>query len=240
VQTRALHARRAVASEANDLRYELRCVSDLEQLGSLLNWIELHPASFRAAYPDRVVNNVYFDTFELGCFAQNLAGVSDRAKYRFRWYGDSFSPKDGVFEIKERLGLLGRKERYPVELSNSLDCLSFEASRSEILAQVPGAAAARFRPISDPILINRYSRQYFESFDRRVRITIDQQLRVYDQRQAARPRTRFPQNSPNIVILECKFSARDATDTRRLLGGLPGRMSRCSKYVLGVQGLLGY
>jgi hypothetical protein len=235
---------KAEPDDVNDLlyglRYELRCVSDIEHVGSLLSWIGLHPASFRTAYPDRVVNNVYFDTIDLDCFAEHLAGVSERAKYRLRWYGDSFSPRQGVFEIKERHGLLGRKERYAVSLSASLDRLSFRRTRDEVLAQLPDAAATRFRSVSDPVLINRYRRQYFESFSRRVRITIDQQLQFYDQRQAQRPLTRFPQNTPNVVILECKFSAVDASETRRLLGGLPGRMSRCSKYILGVQCVLGY
>lgn len=231
---------RAEQPSLQDLRYELRCVAALEQLGSLLNWIEVHPLSFKTAYPDRVVNNIYYDTYELGCLAQNFAGVSERKKYRFRWYGDTFSPGKGTFEIKERLNLLGRKQRYPLELSAPLDELSHATLRAEILAQIPAAAAAQFQSITEPVLVNRYRRQYFESFSRRVRITIDQRLEFYDQRRALRPRMRFAQNAPDIVILECKFAALDGDETRRLLGGLPGRMSRCSKYILGVQGMLGY
>ena len=239
-QSGALETLNVRQPSLDDLRYELRCVAELEQLGSLHNWIEVHPLAFKTSYPDRVINNIYFDTYELGCFAQNLAGVSERKKYRFRWYGDSFAPLRGSFEIKERLNLLGRKERYPLELSASLDELSLERLRNEILAQIPAAAASQFRSITEPVLINRYRRQYFESFSRRVRITIDQRLEFYDQRHALRPRTRFSQNAPDVVILECKFAAEDGDETRRLLGGLPGRMSRCSKYILGVQGMLGY
>jgi hypothetical protein len=238
--TAAWQAMKARQPGLDDLRYELRCVTALEELASLHNWIELHPASFRTAYPDRVINNIYFDSHEFACFAQNLAGVSERKKYRFRWYGDTFAPREGMFEIKERLNMLGRKERYPVTLSTSLDRLSLDDVRREILTQIPEEAASHFLSISLPVLINRYSRQYFESFSRRVRITLDRDLEFYDQRHALRPRTRFRSNSPDIVILECKFAAEDAGETRRLLGGLPGRMSRCSKYMLGVQGLLGY
>jgi len=240
VRARVLDALKQQQPSLDDLRYELRCVAEPEQLGSLHNWLELHPLSFKTSYPDRVVNNIYFDTYQLGCFAQNLAGVSERKKYRFRWYGDTFAPGKGTFEIKQRLNLLGRKERYPLELSASLDGLTLGELRHEILAQIPPAAAEQFRSITEPVLINRYRRQYFESFSRRVRITIDQQLEFYDQRHALRPRTLFRQNSPDIVILECKFAAEDGDETRRLLGGLPGRMSRCSKYILGVQGMLGY
>ena len=48
-----------------NLRYELRCTVEPSRLGELLNWIALHRAGFRTAYPDRTVNNVYFDTLLL-------------------------------------------------------------------------------------------------------------------------------------------------------------------------------
>ena len=145
-----------------------------------------------------------------------------------------------MFEIKKRKNMLGSKERYPVALSDSLDRLSLDRVRREIVAQLPDSAAANFRPISEPVLINRYRRQYFESFSHRIRITIDRELKFFDQRHALRARIRFASNTPDVVILECKFAAEHARETRSLLGGLPGRLARCSKYMLGVQGMLGY
>ena len=83
------------------------------------------------------------------------------------------------FAVKEMIGGIEYwegKERYPVDLAATLDGLSLQDVRRRIIEQVPEAAAAQFRSICEPVLINRYRRQYFESFSRRVRITIDRDL----------------------------------------------------------------
>ena len=237
---REMEAERHRGRSLEGLRYELRCVADQTQHGGVLNWIGTHPMAFKPAYPDRVVNNIYFDTYHFNCFGQNLAGVSERKKFRFRWYGNTFSPEGGAFEIKERYNLLGGKQRYSVALSRELSQLTLKQVRAEILQQLPDRAAEEFRAVSEAVLINRYIRQYFQSADLRVRITVDRDLSFYDQRFQRRPRTRFRSEGPGIVILESKFAANDGDEVRRRLGGLPGRMSRCSKYMMGLQRLLGY
>ena len=45
-----------------------------------------------AAFPDRIVNNVYFDTPDLAAFEANLWGAPERRKCRLRWYGETFQP----------------------------------------------------------------------------------------------------------------------------------------------------
>ena len=57
--------------------------------GMLRHWLHMHPAGFFSPYPERQVNNVYFDTWDYRAYAENLAGVSERSKVRYRWYGDS-------------------------------------------------------------------------------------------------------------------------------------------------------
>tara|TARA_B100000674_G_C37936624_1_gene960594 strand:- start:214 stop:873 length:660 start_codon:yes stop_codon:yes gene_type:complete len=58
-------------------------------------------------YNDRLVNSIYYDD-ENYCTAQdNLAGVSNRRKYRIRWYGSEFN--DFIYEIKIKQNNLGEK-----------------------------------------------------------------------------------------------------------------------------------
>ncbi len=56
------------------------------------------------SYPDRWVNNIYFDNINLDLFNQSIEGISKRSKVRLRWYGDFHSLKDPVLEIKSKSG----------------------------------------------------------------------------------------------------------------------------------------
>ena len=43
---------------------------------------------FKEQYQNRKVNSIYFDDLNYSSIKQNLDGVSDKKKYRIRWYGD--------------------------------------------------------------------------------------------------------------------------------------------------------
>ena len=58
-------------------------------------------------YNDRFINSIYYDD-ENYCTAQdNLAGITNRRKYRIRWYGSEF--KNFIYEIKIKKNNLGEK-----------------------------------------------------------------------------------------------------------------------------------
>lgn len=93
---------------------------DTRQLKTL---IHLHPMVFSTAYPDRSVNNIYFDTEDFQYYRDNVEGVSNRRKIRIRWYGDwenrEVSP---VLEYKIKRGPVGYKTSYklaPVKMNSS-------------------------------------------------------------------------------------------------------------------------
>ena len=44
---------------------------------------------FKNHYPSRKVNSIYYDDINLSNIIQNLDGVSNRVKYRVRWYGSN-------------------------------------------------------------------------------------------------------------------------------------------------------
>ena len=71
---------------------------------ALIAELNLHPFGFRPLYPSRVVQSVYFDTHGGRAVAENIAGISDRHKLRFRWYGP---------DAKVVRGRLERKIRFP-------------------------------------------------------------------------------------------------------------------------------
>jgi len=52
-----------------------------------LAFVRRHPALFHEPYPERTVNNIYFDTPDFRHFHDHIAGTAQRLKVRVRWYG---------------------------------------------------------------------------------------------------------------------------------------------------------
>ena len=224
----------------DEARQEIKCILEPGRDAALASWIALHPAAFREAFPERRVNNIYFDSFDLGCFGENLSGVSGRTKCRLRWYGESTATRKAVLEFKQRRNLSGSKRRHAVEFRADLGDLAFDEILRTTTRGLPEAERARFDGMVGPVLLNHYRRRYFVSFDGRVRVTVDRDLAFYDQRSTRGPDMRFRVHSPDVIVLECKYASQDDSQVRRAVSDLPARVTRCSKYALGVQWLLGY
>ena len=58
------------------------------------------------SYEDRYINSVYYDDDKLSLAQDNLSGISNRKKYRIRWYNNS---KENYDEIKIKKNNLGKK-----------------------------------------------------------------------------------------------------------------------------------
>ena len=223
----------------DEARQEIKCILEPGRDAALARWIALHPAAFREAHPERQVNNIYFDSLDLGCFGENLSGVSGRTKCRLRWYGEGTAARKAVLEFKERRNLSGSKRRHDVEFQAELGDLSFDEILRTTTLGLPDPERTRFDGMVEAVLLNHYRRRYFVSFDGRVRVTVDRDLAFYDQRSRRGPDTRFRANSPDIIVLECKYASDDDAHTRQAISDLPARLTRCSKYALGVQWILG-
>ena len=88
-------------------RLEIKFVfSDLEYL-SALEIIDDLPMLTRA-YSDRTISSVYFDTLEGGYAKDNLIGLSNRLKLRFRYYNNNYTI--GFFETKLKKNKVGTKK----------------------------------------------------------------------------------------------------------------------------------
>lgn len=224
---------------AREARHEIKCIVEAGRAGVVERWVALHPAAFSEAFPERLVYNLYFDSPRLGCFGENLAGTSARRKCRLRWHGEGLAAREAVLEFKDRRNLSGTKRRHAVSFPAPLSELTYAEIMATTAAALPEPAQAAFAEMTEAVLLNRYRRRYFVSFDGRVRLTLDRDLAFFDPWSRSKPDTRFPLNSAAIVILECKFACEDADHARRLVWELPARVTRCSKYALGVQRLLG-
>ena len=208
------------------MRYERKYRISGQHFDQVHHHIMSNPAAFKKSYPDRYVNSIYFDTNDFRFYHENVQGVSNRVKYRIRWYGeDMHDIKNPIIEKKIKSNMLGKKEYmslddYQLELSlqsfQSIDILN-----DKYLI---------------PITLVRYRRTYLESFDQSIRATIDQNLSY------------FPLNSgfsganvssDSAIILEIKYDENLSDDVGFCLQSIPYRMTKNSKYVTAFENIFG-
>jgi SPX domain protein involved in polyphosphate accumulation len=218
-------------------RYEVKIPTEPFRLPEIETWIRLHPAHWRVAYPPRQVNNVYFDTADCRCLHDNLSGIGRRSKLRLRWYGPELdvvtTPR---LELKRRQGNVGWKEITPLDVTLDLSDTTWTALRRHLRATVTGRPALLLARFGHPALINAYQRRYYVTPDQRVRLTLDTELRAYDQRLSARPNLTRRAVMEKRVVIELKAPADDASfqALTEALAHFPLRPDRHSKFVHGM------
>lgn len=223
--------------DATSLRYERKFVTDRMSRHEVESIIKLHPAMFSEIYHQRFVNNIYLDTHSLASYFDNEDGVSERVKTRIRWYGGLFGQvTKPVLELKTKKGFLGGKLRSPLQ-PFSLDHNCSLGLLQDVFAQsgLPGLLREQLKSMGFTLL-NRYSRKYFESADHKFRITIDFDLeyfRIDDSRNYFTERL----SDRDKVILELKYNQEDDDRARYVTNHLPFRLTKSSKYAMGIQTL---
>lgn len=222
-------------TEQTDSRYELKLTAGRHELARVRAWLRTHPAAFSSLYPARRVNSVYFDTPQLGSFHDNLAGVSDRCKLRLRWYGDDLTEATGTLELKIKQGLLGRKMQYALPGRLRLDRVTWRDLLAGMRRGLPPLWRNCLGMACCPTVLTRYRRAYYVSADIAVRVTVDWDLHVYDQRRSMHPNLRWSSPLADRVIIELKCANRNRGKLADVAAKFPIRVERCSKYISGLQ-----
>jgi hypothetical protein len=220
-------------------RIEIKFVASDIYYYSLLNWLHLHSAGFTSPYTDRWVNNIYFDTHDLGSYIENLSGVSSRTKVRYRWYGESIYPSAGALEIKLKRNLFGWKQRFLTTDSPYEKGMDWRAFRDRLRELLPteGKSWLDTRPCQ--VLINKYYRKYLISPDGGIRVTVDSNQEVWNQRNNSCPNFTHRAFIPSTVVVEFKFHRKDRELASQCIQGIPIRLSKHSKYMVGFKAILG-
>ena len=217
-----------------DARYEIKFVAYEHQLHRLLHWVKLHKAGFVQAFPDRRINNVYFDTQDCHAYAENLSGASARRKVRYRWYGNALQIDAGTLEVKCKRNYFGWKQRYKISNPPDKGGSSWREIRSSMLTELPKDGQRILLNNPNPVLINQYDRQYFVTNDDVIRLTIDRNQSVWDQRYKPDPNYQHRANLCRTLVVEIKFDRAEQTYASQIIQGIPVRVSRHSKYMVGV------
>jgi SPX domain protein involved in polyphosphate accumulation len=216
-----------------DWRYERKFLLEQNDYALLEQSILNNRMYFRKLHAERQINNIYFDTTDYSCFAQNLDGLPGRRKLRVRWYGNTFGRiEKPVLELKIKQGLLGRKARYRLrsfELSRPFNrrLIMDSLAASELPETISDAVATMF-----PTLLNSYHRRYFISADGRYRLTLDYRLTYYTIDHGSN--VALSRRDSDHVIIEIKYDADDDTNIDFISNDFPFRMTKSSKYVQGI------
>ena len=99
-----------------EARLEIKYTAPETEYHRLFHWVKHHKHGFFVHYPDRIVNNIYFDSQDYSSFWETLSGFSSRTKVRYRWYGETFSPEEGILEFKNRKNQYTWKDSYKLSI----------------------------------------------------------------------------------------------------------------------------
>lgn len=205
----------------------------------LVHTVRQHPALFTEIYEERFINNIYFDSYDLKSYCDNVDGLSRRIKIRIRWYGDLFGHvKDPHLELKIKNELLGRKETFKVEDFKLDDDFSFQTIYDALeKTEFKGAFAEELEyslKVLKPTLLNRYKRRYFRSACGNFRITIDSDMCFYDLKPLYNNFLNMVSDKDNL-ILELKYDQEHSKEAHKITSLFPFRMTKSSKYVSGME-----
>ena len=180
---------------------------------------------FKYHYPSRRINSIYYDDINLSNITQNLDGISNRVKYRVRWYGsNSDNLKNPNFEIKRKRNFETQKKIISLKNFNNinyhseknLNCLTKFINGNIVLSK-----------ILSPTLLISYHRIYLISSNQLIRATIDYEVKS---KRLLNFKNDFFCNFKD-VILELKYEPNLDWSVRNKLDNIKARYAKSSKYI---------
>jgi len=216
----------------NKYRYERKFFIENRSPASVEMIVRNNPLIFSEIYHPRYINNIYCDTPDLTNYYDNVNGNLNRHKVRIRWYDNLIAKKiNSNLEIKIKNGDLGKKLTHEIK-NFSLDNGYKESDIQKFILKTKIGDQYNINSTA-PTLINRYKRKYFQSFNKKFRITIDNDLSFYSINKNHLSMTKKYHDKIN-VILELKYLADQDDYVREVTNALPFRITKSSKYVIGI------
>lgn len=218
----------------NTYRYERKFSVPELSFQEIDQLIKFHPAIFKELYYPRYINNIYFDTCSKKSYQDNVIGLSERAKFRVRWYGDLFGElKEPTLEIKKKSSFLNTKEQ--LRLNNftfTPEITRYEIKNLILSNDIPKPIMLHMMDL-EPILLNRYSRNYYLSVDKKFRLTLDKNLSFYslEARSCVSKENKMDENH---CIVELKYECKNEKDVSEISKYFPFRLTRSSKFISGL------
>ena len=179
---------------------------------------------FKNHHPSRTVNSIYYDDINLSNVTQNLDGVSNRVKYRVRWYGKNDHLKNPNFEIKKKKNFETQKKNVPLKDFNNI---SYDSEKNlNYLTKFINENIIVNKKLLPTLLISYY-RTYLVSSNNLIRATVDQEIKS---KKILNFKNDFFCNF-NDIILELKYEPNLDWLVRKMLDNIKVRYAKNSKYI---------
>ena len=208
-------------------RVEVKDVFSLFEISKVQKAIHLSKFAFQKSFPDRQINSIYFDDYSYRSLEDSIEGNSLRTKRRIRWYGMQKKEVDATLEVKKKQGIYSWKQLYKNKYTVNPNAKSWgEMVENKDEEDRYNTALLNELPRS----IISYNRQYFCSFDGKVRITIDQNLQSFQQNFPFSPNLTRPKKHHNFMIIEVKVDSKNEYLVEQVRQEIPFTPKRFSKY----------
>ena len=126
------------------------------------------------------------------------------------------------------------KKHYKISKSPDKGESSWREIRNNMLEELSDNGRRILRNNPNPVLINQYDRKYFVTSDGLIRLTVDRNQNVWDQRYKPKPNYIHRANLCKTLVVEIKFDRSEQEYASQIIQGIPLRVSRNSKYMVGV------
>ena len=181
---------------------------------------------FNNQHPNRRVNSIYFDDKDYSSIIENLDGVSNKKKFRVRWYGKEYELLNPKLEIKIKRGFENKKNIYELNEINGLKFNDFK--NLELIKDIVNSKNKN-KNIIYPILTTHYDRQYFISNNKKIRATVDYNLKSIYLKNLSQ--IEIVKNYSSTCILEVKYPTNLDRYVRENLSAITLRLSKNSKFI---------
>lgn len=192
---------------------------------------------FSKPYQDRYVHSIYYDDEYFNTAQNNLTGVSNRKKFRLRWYNEKHD--DVTYEIKIKKNNLGKKISLKDKICHDTieDLFSF---KNKFLSEEKNNFFLKYIQNLDlkPKLKIDYLRSYF-LYKGKIRITYDCNINY-------KLFNKFSMSNFKIIdtmnIIEIKFEPHNMNLALELIRDSEFLPKRFSKYLRGLHlfGIVNY
>ena len=179
-------------------------------------------------YKDRYINSIYYDDDNFTTAQNNLSGISNRRKYRIRWYNSRF--KDFFYEIKIKKNNLGKKislkiNQNEINLNNLYSFNDYFLNRKENKFFLEYLGSFNLKPQ----LKVSYLRSYF-LYEGKIRITFDKDINYSLQNGFSK----YNNIKDLMSVIEIKFLPENYNLALKLLKESNFVPKRFSKYLRGL------
>jgi hypothetical protein len=185
-------------------------------------------------YETREVFSLYYDDINLNSLFDNVTGVSDREKFRLRWYDKEENISNANFEIKKKKNKLTTKEVIKLNKKIEKKDLEYLFLRKDVFDKyfqnklINEIFLKKINDLIKPKLFTNYKRDYFK-FDNNLRFTFDYSInfKLYNDKFEI-----WKKDDKSIIEVKCVESK--LNNYIKILKDIPLIAKRNSKYVKGM------